>query len=448
MSKSALIVIFLIGSSAWAQIPIGFIRNPCPEGYIPVPPSPGYTTENFCVMKFEAKNVGGTAKSQASGAPWTSIDRGVGPSETGSAWKACRDLGPNYDLISNDEWQTIARNIADVAANWNGGVVASSRINRGLSSGSSGQAADPTDANHCLGTASSCDANTWNDLRRTNFLSNGQVIWDINGNVSEWVKTYHYKNFNVNDYISDPATAAANDMFGNDGSCSSPTGGNYCGFGYAYDDQNSGKILRGGAFSYGLDSGIFMSITQDLIASNDKGFRCVFHPPNDLDPCAVRNSPAVGTVCKGGALYVGSANSANLMTTPSGCTNSPTPACGGGTDSLTLPFYALTPASISGTNTIDGAMNSSIAAAATVNTQAANFCENLTWGNYSDWFLPSTTELAVAQSQSALNFKTASNYWSSNQSSGSNAYVVPFPSGTTSTLTKTSYQFIRCFRKY
>ena len=47
----------------------------CPGSFIPVPGSSAYGTSDFCVIKYEAKNVSGTATSQASGTPWTSISQ-------------------------------------------------------------------------------------------------------------------------------------------------------------------------------------------------------------------------------------------------------------------------------------------------------------------------------------------------------------------------------------
>jgi len=46
----------------------------CPAGFISVPGNKRYGTEGgFCVMKYEAKYVGGVATSQTSGTPWVSI---------------------------------------------------------------------------------------------------------------------------------------------------------------------------------------------------------------------------------------------------------------------------------------------------------------------------------------------------------------------------------------
>lgn len=47
----------------------------CPEGFIEVPGDERFGTNDFCVMKYEAKNVGGIPTSQASGSPWTSIQQ-------------------------------------------------------------------------------------------------------------------------------------------------------------------------------------------------------------------------------------------------------------------------------------------------------------------------------------------------------------------------------------
>src|SRR5680860_1634600 len=47
----------------------------CPTGFIPVPGSGTYGTNDFCVMKYEAKNVGGVATSQAALTPWVNISQ-------------------------------------------------------------------------------------------------------------------------------------------------------------------------------------------------------------------------------------------------------------------------------------------------------------------------------------------------------------------------------------
>jgi formylglycine-generating enzyme required for sulfatase activity len=66
---------------------------------------------------------------------------------------------------------TIAQNVLSVASNWSGGTVGSGAIPRGNS--------DSTAA-----TDATTDLTGIN--KRTLTLTNGQVIWDIAGNVREW----------------------------------------------------------------------------------------------------------------------------------------------------------------------------------------------------------------------------------------------------------------------
>lgn len=51
----------------------GFEPLSCPTGMIPVPASPQNGLQGFCIDKYEAKNVGGIATSQAAGTPWINI---------------------------------------------------------------------------------------------------------------------------------------------------------------------------------------------------------------------------------------------------------------------------------------------------------------------------------------------------------------------------------------
>ena len=176
----------------------------CPTGYIWVPGSAKYgTLPGFCVMKYEAKNVGGVATSQTASTPWVSI------SQT-AARSACRALGAGYHLISEAEWMTIADNAANTASNWFGGTVGTNFLYSGHNdNGPANALAASTDDDGYYGTndsASSCDG-VYNNFvvgddttsgracagqKRIFTLSNGNVIWDISGNVWEWTDAYIY----------------------------------------------------------------------------------------------------------------------------------------------------------------------------------------------------------------------------------------------------------------
>lgn len=249
----------------------------CPTNYIFVPKLSPYTYTDFCVAKYEMKNDGyGTPTSVAAGAPWTSIDR------VESRGK-CQSLGGSYDLISNDQWQTIARNIAGVASNWSTGTVASGEINRGHSDGTPNNAlAAVTDDNDpCNGTGQACTAATWNSQRRTHNLSNGNVIWDFAGNVYDWVTNDLSVAYSSN-YFASSMTNGDNEQirYGAETAtiCPSRWTTPYCGFGAARLAFNGGAIARGGEWTMTDTAGVFTTTMEapSNYSGNIAGFRCVF----------------------------------------------------------------------------------------------------------------------------------------------------------------------------
>ena len=155
----------------------GSIAITCPTGFIVVPGNPHYGTSDFCVMKYEAKNIGSTPTSQASSSPWVSISQTSAITTAQSACSGCH-------LITEAEWMTIAMNVISVPSNWVSGTVGSGAMYRGHSDSS---------PNNAL-VASSNDSDGWSNTgdttpsvqRRTLTLTNGEVIWDFAGNVGEW----------------------------------------------------------------------------------------------------------------------------------------------------------------------------------------------------------------------------------------------------------------------
>src|SRR5690606_8079332 len=90
----------------------------CEPGYIPVPGNIQFGTNGFCVAKYEAKNVGGVAISQAAGAPWVEIAQVTATTVASNACDGCH-------LITEAEWLTIAHNVLSVDSNWSGDSVGS-----------------------------------------------------------------------------------------------------------------------------------------------------------------------------------------------------------------------------------------------------------------------------------------------------------------------------------
>ena len=264
----------------------------CPANFVGVPSLEGYTTHSFCVMKYEAKNDGsGGAISQAAGTPWVNISRNESITE-------CTDLGGNgkYDLITNDEWQSIARNIELVGSNWkNGSVGDTEGLSTGHSDGVPGgpQAASSDDNNACHETSDPCDGSTWHSQRRTHTLSNGEVVWDMAGNVNEWVKDTNTVNYGSNLSISQitdtthptPGSLSggtttterkAKGHFGPSGDYTNLNSDPWGGFGYGWLNGNADGVVRGGTVNLG---GVFtvawVSVSSKVHA---RGFRCVYHP--------------------------------------------------------------------------------------------------------------------------------------------------------------------------
>jgi hypothetical protein len=257
-------------------IPVWFWKNPklCPPGYAQVPALPGYASTDFCVGTYEAKKVGSVAVSQPTGTPWGTITRA-------EAVTACQANGSRYDLISNDQWQAIARNIENVASNWSSGVVGSGAINRGNSASTSSVVpCTGTDGLYGSNGGSGCGSTVNFALKRTHTLSNGQVIWDFAGNVNEWVKDANM-NLSLTQYISQVTDATAKSLFGPGGTYTSLNSGEYGGLGLLGSFSAGGATFRGGNWGEGTSSGIFRAETAFNTSDkfSDIGFRCVYQIP-------------------------------------------------------------------------------------------------------------------------------------------------------------------------
>ena len=193
----------------------------CPESYLPVPAS-YEDAESFCVAKYEMKE---EAPDGVVSEPLGVLSKVIKP----EAQVACQSLGGgnhgDYDLISNDEWQNLARNIEGVKNNWGDATVGSDKgLNRGHSTmddiDTAGLEASENDDHACYGLkvydgsgyidmdssgVGECDS-PWHSRRRTHKLSNDEVIWDVAGNLCEWVKEdlkdTHVATTTSNSYIS------------------------------------------------------------------------------------------------------------------------------------------------------------------------------------------------------------------------------------------------------
>lgn len=145
-------------------------------------------TSDFCIMKYHAKDVGGTPRSQASELPWTNINQ----FDTRSA---CESLGEGFRLPTDREWVAMAREVENRAENWVDGQVGSIFADGGglfqgiANEGSGTQNACSGGYSDALSSSPDCFlTNSHHDNRnkRVFFLNSGEEIWDISGNVWDW----------------------------------------------------------------------------------------------------------------------------------------------------------------------------------------------------------------------------------------------------------------------
>ncbi len=170
----------------------------CPTGYVAIPGSSTFNTNDFCVMKYEAKcattaapTVGLTTPSVSNNtytntsqactgsyAP-VSVSSGypIGKISQATAKTYCQNIGGH--LLTNPEWMTIARNIEQVSGNWSTGNIGSGYINIG----------NYNKTNAMIGTPDYATGEVTWDYKRTHSLSSSDTIYDIAGNVSEWLDT-------------------------------------------------------------------------------------------------------------------------------------------------------------------------------------------------------------------------------------------------------------------
>lgn len=158
------------------EIPSGSVTQQisCPTGFVLVPKNTAVgTTSDFCVMQLEARDDSGSVGFDATDLPWSNIDQTTAKTK-------CAALGTGYGLISNPEWMTIARNIEAQSVNWSSGTVGTGCIFMGNSGQFSACGYDNG------WTADSGDLTLRNPKAKLT-LSNGSVIWDMPGNLIEWI---------------------------------------------------------------------------------------------------------------------------------------------------------------------------------------------------------------------------------------------------------------------
>ena len=307
----------VIGTSPCSSSSVSYKILDCPSGFIPVGHNMDVgTTSDFCVMKYEAKalntdtsviDTDGCNEPGCTTANWGLANHIPESSPTGSPWRRinpinasaeCNSLNTggatNYDLISNPEWMTIARNAESVSSNFEASVMA-----RGWAAKSSNPfrpdpwtnlaVASSTDASCLYNTGADTCASSGDHLyKRTLVLSNSEEIWDFSGNVWEWVDW----NASIPSFQEGPKTCAASWVefpvaafyeclsgLADQVFPANSNGSSVEAFGLFYGGPN-GAAMRGGDWDDGSYVGAFALYlgSSTTHASANRGFRCVYRP--------------------------------------------------------------------------------------------------------------------------------------------------------------------------
>lgn len=294
----------------------------CPAGFVKVPGDPNYSTSDFCLMKYDAKcsntnsacvtkegvyrnDLPGCAckenfqvVSTPNGAPITYIPEGDGTAVSAKVY--CQNAGGH--LVTNNEWMTVARNVEKVDANWcnkdgtgcgNPPGTPGKILANGHNDDNPNYALPESgDDKPCFGTTSdgsnACGGK--GSQKRTLTLSNGEIVWDMAGNVWQWIdaeiarkdepRTIIQGEGNFRWTWGEFQTVPANIDY----SPSNPKWNSTQGVGRIYHYNSVGDTdttlytyIRAGNWRHGYDSGIF-TIHFSPIASktgiDDVGFKC------------------------------------------------------------------------------------------------------------------------------------------------------------------------------
>ena len=259
------------------------VGSACPSGFIPVPGSGTYGTNDFCVMKYAASHSDATSSTQGTSTTPISasgIQQWVNVSKATAVADAPNVVGcVGCHMITDAEWLTITQNVLTVASNWSGGSVGSGYVYSGHndSAPSSVLIPDPSDSNGYAG-----ETNQGGNQRRTLTLTNSQVIWDLAGNAWEWISdsmsggqqpgyfgesAYAWKEWNDSSLLRNGLPSY--DMPGSNGILGSSGWSSTQGIGKLnsdYGETVTHTYLRGDAYYDGYHAGVY-ALTLDNVGT-------------------------------------------------------------------------------------------------------------------------------------------------------------------------------------
>lgn len=282
---------------------VGAAGGGCPMGYVYINANPALgTQQDFCVAKYEMKNVLASPVSKPDGIPWVGIS-------AADAYTECGTLGAGYALINNAEWMTVARSIEQTPINWLGSVIGTNYIYSGHNDNDPALplAASADDNNLTYGTGTSPQQ------RIHKVGPDMKAIWDFAGNVAEWVDWNGgdgaFTAFNTTSCnsmpsyteislaINMPVCAITTNYLALAPSNLAWSSSNGIGKIKSSSSASSFPIKRGGNYQDVVAAGIYTFDSLSSTADSSTGFRCVYHPTpivNDGQSVTTQTNNGIG----------------------------------------------------------------------------------------------------------------------------------------------------------
>ena len=233
-----------------------------------------YTDDGFFIMKYQAaqNSTDGSLPVSNGDAGWFSISFNDDSAQSGpSSYTACENLDDetsSFDvhLMTNREWMTVARQVAQNSSNWADNDIGSTGDEGGLYQGQHSEA-DDLDRAIVLGEApSAAGEGEPGEVERTHNLSSGDQVWDLSGDLNEWV--------DVDENGTKMSGDSSSKLYERTAMNSTVSGGDGLGTDSGFNvDWHA--ALRGGIWHGGDNAGVFGADSNNPGSSiSNHGFRC------------------------------------------------------------------------------------------------------------------------------------------------------------------------------
>lgn len=235
-----------------------FIASVCPENFQMIE----HGSASFCVAQFEAKRAAGKVQ----------IIPQQPPLEV-STWQdadaTCKELGSDFAVITNEQWQILANSIAGIAQNWDTQVVGLGSLKVGNVEYGKSEAVELS--NSCYPRAANCATR----LQRSMRLPNGKLIWDLAGNLPEHVKASNVSADpgNEGQVIVLPGNTFFSPVVTGIENCQNDQAAG-CHLGYVEGTSSFYNYLRGAGFSNETNKSGLYSMRR--ISTGAGGVRCTY----------------------------------------------------------------------------------------------------------------------------------------------------------------------------